>query len=213
MKAVSVPSPRMNAATVSHATSGGESADHHLRRGGLRMTTMEYLATPETAFPQELAYGVLHVAESPTARHQAAVGDLYVALREHVQASGLGQVWLSPLDVILNYDKHLVVQPDLLFISSGRSHIVTDRGRGAPDLVVEVLSPNLRVGKVIDHLRWFAESGVPECWHVHLTQRWIEVLRFSDGVIASRTRFSDRERIRSSVLPGFDRNFTSIIGY
>jgi Uma2 family endonuclease len=177
------------------------------------MTTMEYLATPETALPQELAYGVLHVAESPTARHQAAVGDLYVALREHVQTSGLGQVWLSPLDVILDYDKHLVVQPDLLFISNGRSHIVTDRVRGAPDVVIEVLSPNLRVGKVIDHLRWFAECGVPECWHVHLTQRWVEVIRFGDGLIASRKRFHDRERIRSSVLAGFDRNLTSIIGY
>ncbi|MGH9159006.1 MAG: Uma2 family endonuclease [Vicinamibacteraceae bacterium] len=177
------------------------------------MTTMEYLATPETALPQELAYGVLHVAESPTARHQAAVGDLYVALREHVQTCALGQVWLAPLDVILDYDKHLVVQPDLLFVSNGRSHIVTDRVRGAPDLVVEVLSPNLRVGKVIDHPRWFAECGVRECWHVHQTRRSVEVLRFDGGLIAERRRFHDGEPIRSSVLTGFERTLTSITGY
>lgn len=177
------------------------------------MTTKEYLASPESMQPQELAYGILHAADAPTPRHQAAVGDLYVALREHVRRLGLGQVWLSPIDVILDQPRALVVQPDLIFVSEARSHVVSDRVRGAPDLVVEVLSPNPRVGKVNEHVRWYAKYGVRECWIVHQWQRWIEVLGFEDGQIADGERFGDDERIRSAVLPAFDRSLTSIIGY
>jgi Uma2 family endonuclease len=105
------------------------------------MTTAEYLKMPETVRPQELANGLLRVADSPTPHHQRAVLDLARALDGHVRECGLGEIWLSPLDVILDYDAALVVQPDLFFVSSERSWIVAERVRGAPDLVIEVLSP------------------------------------------------------------------------
>lgn len=177
------------------------------------MTTEEYLATPETLLPAELAYGVLHVAESPLARHQAAVRDLFLALHEHVSARRLGEVWLSPLDVILDYERALVVQPDLFFVSHDRASIVTDQVRGAPDLVIEILSPHPRIGVLNRHLEWFAEYGVRECWVVHQIERWVEVVRFEDRAIQSREYVGEDERIGSSVLPGFDRNLTSILGY
>ncbi len=177
------------------------------------MTTEEYLATPETVLPAELAYGVLHVADSPLVRHQTAVRELFLALHEHVKARRLGEVWLSPLDVILDYEKALVVQPDLFFVSHDRAHIVTDRVRGAPDLVVEILSPHPRIGVLNRHLEWFAVYRVRECWVVHQIERWVEVVRFEAGAIQSREYFGEDEPIRSSVLPTFDRNLTSILGY
>lgn len=177
------------------------------------MTTEEYLATPETVLPAELAYGVLHVADSPLVRHQDAVAALFLALHEHVQDQRRGKVYLSPLDVILDYDKALVVQPDLLFVSHDRAHIVTDRVIGAPDLVIEILSPHPRIGILNRHLEWFATYGVRECWVVHQIERWVEVLRFEAGAIQSREYFGEDERIRSSVLPEFDRNLTSMLGY
>src|SRR5438128_2592032 len=63
------------------------------------MTTEEYFGTPETKQPTELIYGVLRVADSPMPRHQAAVGDFFIALATHVRDIQLGDVWLSPLDV------------------------------------------------------------------------------------------------------------------
>jgi Uma2 family endonuclease len=76
-------------------------------------------------------------------------------------------VWLSPIDVILDAERALVVQPDLLVVSEARRAIVQDRVRGAPDLMIEVLSPNPRVGSIAERLRWFARYDVRECWLVH----------------------------------------------
>jgi Uma2 family endonuclease len=98
----------------------------------------------------------LRVAESPLPRHQAVVFDLGLALAEHVRERRLGEVWLAPLDVILDAERSLIIQPDLFFVSNERGHIMRDRVRGAPDLVVEVLSPNPRIGKLGERIEWFA---------------------------------------------------------
>jgi len=177
------------------------------------MTTAEYLATPETVVPQELAYGVLRVADSPLAPHQFAVGRLFIALFSHLEGRQSGEVWLSPLDVILDAERALVVQPDLLVVSEARRPIVQDRVRGAPDLMIEVLSPNPRVGTIAERLRWFARYDVRECWLVHLIDRQVEVIQFRAGEVVSRDMLGPDDAIRSSVLEGFDRTLASIIGW
>ncbi|HKV98256.1 MAG TPA: Uma2 family endonuclease [Vicinamibacterales bacterium] len=177
------------------------------------MTTAEYLATPESLLPQELAFGVWRVAESPTPRHQEVVLHLLLALHEHLQTHRVGTVWLSPLDVILDDERALVVQPDLFVISNEREHILTDRVHGAPDLVVEVLSPQPRVGDINERIQWFAQYDVRECWLVHQIERWIDVLTFEDGRTAMRRRFTPNERIESGVLPAFDRSLREMLGY
>ena len=184
-----------------------------IRRKVGRMTTAEYLASPETVLPQELAYGVLRVADAPLVPHQFAVGRLFVALFSHLEGRRSGEVWLSPIDVILDAERALVVQPDLLVVSEARRAIVQDRVRGAPDLMIEVLSPDPRVGKIAERLGWFARYGVRECWLVHLIDRQVEVVRFADGAVASRDMLGPNDVIRSSVLEGFDRTLASIIGW
>jgi Uma2 family endonuclease len=137
--------------------------------------------------------------------------DLSLALFEHVQGRRLGEVLVSPMDVIFDVDKALVVQPDLLFVSNERRHIVAARIYGAPDLVVEVLSPNPRIGELRERLDWFAQYGVKECWLVHQLQRWVEVLNFDAGKVVARTSFHERAPVRSRVLPDFDRTLSSIL--
>ena len=176
------------------------------------MTVDDYFATPETVKPAELAFGVLRVAESPTPRHQSAVLELSSALDRHVRERRLGRIWISPLDVVLHETKALVVQPDLMFISNERASIVQDRVRGAPDLVIEVLSPNPRIGKTAEHLRWFAEYGVRECWLVHQGQRNVSVVEFRDGVARPQRLFGSKEPLRSAVLPDFSLSLSEILG-
>jgi len=177
------------------------------------MTTAEYLATPESVTPQELIYGHLRVADAPSVCHQRTVGSLYRALDAHVRQRLLGEVLLSPVDVILDPAKALIVQPDLVFVSSARAGIVQERIWGAPDLAVEVLSPTPRIGNVAERLRWFGEYGVLECWLVHESAGRVEVLTFGDGVVATRAAFTRFAPIVSRVLPSFGATLGSMTNY
>ena len=177
------------------------------------MTVAEYFQTPETVLPQELAYGVLRVAEAPTVSHQRVVRDIAFALMTFVNERRLGEVLLSPMDVVLDADAALVVQPDILYVSAGRSHVVTNKVFGAPDLVVEVLSPNPRIGKLDERVEWFARYGVRECWLARLPERRIEVLALEPGGVARRNVFADGQTVISEVLEGLPLKPVDIFGW
>jgi len=98
-----------------------------------------------------------------------------------------------------------------MFISNERSAIVSDRVRGAPDLMLEVLSPHLRVGKVAEHLEWFARYGVRECWHVHKDDKRVSVIRFDRGKVRSRHIVGGDQPIPSTVLPDFGLSLREIL--
>ena len=175
------------------------------------MTVDDYFSnTPYSVVPTELVYGALRVAESPTPRHQSAVLQLLLALDAHVRARDLGRMWVAPLDVVLNEPRALIVQPDLFFISNEQSWIVADRIRGAPDLVIEVLSPKPRIGETGERVRWFAENGVRECWLVHQDRRSVTVIRFQERREASRQWFERNDAIASAVLPDFTLSLDEI---
>jgi Uma2 family endonuclease len=164
------------------------------------MNTFDYFRTPERLAPQELVYGYVREAAAPAARHQRVVGRLFIRLNRHLQDTGAGEAWLSPLDVVLDVEQDLVVQPDLSVVLNERADIVTDRIWGAPDLVVEVMSPRPRIGSVEERLEWFARYGVRECWLVYLEGSRIEVIAFRGGAVVS-TMVRRDEAVRSSVLP------------
>jgi Uma2 family endonuclease len=175
------------------------------------MTTHEYLRTPETRLPQELVYGFVRDAPAPSAGHQSAVGDIYMCLRTHLAQAGSGHVWMSPIDVVLDREQNLVVQPDLIVVSNERRHIVADRVWGAPDLVIEVMSPRPRIGTLDERLEWFAQYGVRECWLVRSAIRQVEVIAFAAGRAADRRVFGPHEPIASTVLPGLTQTPGSIL--
>jgi Uma2 family endonuclease len=165
-----------------------------------RMTVSEYLSTEETNQPRELAYGFVREPPAPTFHHQIIVGQVYDRLNRHVCRRNTGVVVMSPVDVILDRDRALVVQPDLVFVRAERVGICRDRIWGAPDLVVEVLSMgNLRHDRTVK-LDWYGTYGVPECWLVD-TMAWsITVVDLTAEVHTSRT-FDGDKIIRSRVLP------------
>jgi Uma2 family endonuclease len=170
---------------------------------GTVLTTSEYLQTAESMRVQELIFGTLRVAESPTVRHQDLLLELAVLMRVFVGQHRLGRVFVAPLDVILDPAKALIVQPDLFYVSKFRQDIITDRIWGAPDLVVEVMSPHPRIGELQDRLEYFAGYGVRECWLLHQLQREFEVLQLTRHGVESRQTYRGIERIRSPVLPHF----------
>jgi Uma2 family endonuclease len=170
---------------------------------GTILTTAEYLQTVESMRVQELIYGNLRVEDSPHFRHQNLLLELAVLMRVFVGQHKLGTVCIAPQDVILDPARALILQPDLMFISKGRQEIISDHIWGAPDLVVEVMSPHPRIGKLDERIRYFAQYKVRECWLIHQLSREIEVLKLQQYDAGSRRTFRGIEAIESDVLPEF----------
>ena len=169
---------------------------------GTVMSTTEYLQTAESRQVHELWFGVLRVAESPTSWHQDLAFEMAVAIRRHALRHDLGKVWMAPLDVILDHARGVVVQPDVVYVSRERLGIVSDKVHGAPDLVVEVLSPLPRAGSVAERVDCFARYGIRECWLVEQRLKTVQVLTFQGGLVSSRVKVGLGNPIPTAVLPG-----------
>ena len=173
------------------------------------MTTVQYLNTEETNRRRELVYGRVHEPPAPFFSHQQLVLKIARFLSDHVEPRGLGTVAISPLDVILDAGRSLIVQPDVLFVSNARMSIIHNQVWGAPDLVVEVFSDGSKAYDRGEKLGWYRQYGVRECWLVDLSDQSITVIDFTRGtpeyVIAKGT-----DPIRSSVLPALQATAFSI---
>ena len=170
---------------------------------GTILTTAEYLQTAESVRLNELIYGKLVVEESPLFRHQDLLLELAILMRVFVSQHKLGTVCIAPQDVILDPARALILQPDLMFISNARNDIISDHIWGAPDLVVEVVSPKPRIGRLEERIGYFTHYGVKECWLFHQVSRQIEIRKLKKfGADAART-YHGVQTIDSDVLPEF----------
>jgi Uma2 family endonuclease len=164
-----------------------------------RMTVDAYLAGEETNLPQELAFGVLREPAAPGFLHQVTVGRIYEQLVRHVRRCDAGRVIVSPIDVVLDRERGLVVQPDIVYVSTARLGVCGDRISGAPDLCVEVLSNSRRRHDRTVKVGWYRHYGVQECWIVDPVARTVAVVNLR--VAEEPAVFDDRARIRSAALP------------
>lgn len=167
---------------------------------GHRQTLREYLAGHETNRPLELAYGMVREPPAPTCEHQVVVGRTFVRLERHVTRYGLGRVVQSPVDVVLDRERSLVVQPDLVFVAADRLDVCRERIWGPPDLAVEVLSMGTARHDSGVKLSWFQRYGVRECWLIDPIARHVDVVSLTETTRSSRV-CGDDQLVRSTVLP------------
>jgi len=166
-----------------------------------RLTVHDYLALPETNRPMELVYGRVHEPPAPNYGHQSVVTRLTAQLDAHVRRHRLGRVCVSPVDVVLDRDAALVVQPDVIFVSTERLNILGDRVWGAPDLTVEVLSAGTAARDRTLKVGWYRQYGVRECWLIEPAARAVEVFTFDPPSGTRPERFEEDSLVRSRVLP------------
>jgi len=174
------------------------------------MTTREYLDSYETNEPRELTYGLLREPAAPFFSHQEVVLKIARALVDHVEPAARGKVGVAPIDVILDVDRALILQPDVLFVSNERLAIIRDQVWGAPDLVVEVLSTATAARDRTQKLGWYRQYGIRECWLVDPAAERITIVDFSGAMPDTRSIGRD-DAIRSSVLPAFSPTFASLL--
>ena len=170
-----------------------------------KFTYDDYRTAPEDR-RYELLDGDLIVAPAPSLKHQRVLLALAGLLDRFVKEAGLGEVLPAPCDVVLSDTD--VVQPDLLFISREREHLVRngDNVQGAPDLVVEILSPATADRDRGYKRALYAKHGVAEYWLVDPVAETITVHLPDEGsLVATQTR-GRGETLRSPTLRGFEAN-------
>ncbi len=144
------------------------------------LTYRDYAALPDDGRRYELHDGELSVTPAPSTRHQRISHKLLQLLDAHVEAGRLGEVFYAPLDVILS--DTTVVQPDLVYIDTGRSGLVSERGiEGPPTLVVEILSPSTATLDRMTKPRLYARHRVPFLWLVDPDRRTVEAFALGEA--------------------------------
>ena len=178
-----------------------------MQKSQIKFTYRDYVLLPELD-RRELIEGDFFMVPAPNIKHQEIVGNLGAILRAHVRGHGLGKLLLAPTDVVLSDED--VVQPDLLFVSNERRDIITeDNVAGAPDLVIEVLSPSTAERDTKLKLTLYARAGVSEYWIVDPDEESVEVLELGpEGRRSTRTYASGK--VSSPALPGLDVEVGSI---
>jgi Uma2 family endonuclease len=175
-----------------------------------KLTYEDLRKMPDDGKRYELIDGEVFMTPAPRTRHQRTVGRLHVALVEFVRERDVGEVFLAPFDVV--FGERTAVQPDLLFIRKGRLSIVTEMNvQGAPDLVIEVLSPSNAAFDRETKLQVYARAGVPELWYVDPDVRSIEVLELgADGRYVLASRLAAIDSLTSTALPGLSLPVASL---
>jgi Uma2 family endonuclease len=144
---------------------------------------------PDDGRQYELYDGEVRVVPSPTNRHQFVLLNLVAVLMEYEQRHG-GRLLFAPSDVV--FTQYNVVQPDVLYFSEARRHLVQldTPTNAAPDLTVEVVSPGTSSHDRVRKQATYARFGVREYWIVDPFDETIEVFSLEGSVYraASITR-------------------------
>jgi Uma2 family endonuclease len=168
-----------------------------------KWTYDDYACLPADGYRYEVIGGELYLSTAPGTRHQRIAIALGSGMFEQAGSQQLGEVLAGPCDVLLAPGD--VVQPDILFVAAARRDIVgPENVRGAPDLVVEILSPS-----DVEHDRerkhaLYARHGVREYWIVDPVGRTIEVFALGASGFGAPGTAGPGQRARSAVLAGFE---------
>jgi Uma2 family endonuclease len=159
----------------------------------------DLLAMPDDGNRYELIFGEIVMSPAPTTKHHYVLSELNDHFKRHVHTHRLGRVFFAPVDVRLSV--HNVVEPDLFFVRRERLEVVKDNYvEGAPDLIVEVLSPSNRRQDIVRKAALYTQFGVPEYWIVDPEAETIAVNELREGRyvhVPNRRGFA-----RSAVIPG-----------
>lgn len=146
----------------------------------VKFTYEDFLHFPEDGKRHEIVDGEHYVTPAPTLNHQRVSVRLVGMLWSYLVQHPIGEIFTAPCDVVLS-DLD-VVEPDLLFVSHERAGILTAQHvRGAPDLVVEILSPGTRKTDEVTKRKLYERFGVQEYWVVDPELDAIKVYRRVEG--------------------------------
>ena len=178
------------------------------QRARVKFTYEDYRSTPEDKRYQ-LLDGELVMTAAPRRSHQKADMEITLVLGDYVKENDLGEVYSAPFDVVLSDTD--VVQPDLLFVSKERLGIINDDNvRGAPDLVIEILSPSTASIDRNFKRALYARHGVKEFWLVDTDAKNITVMLLGEHGYELAGIYGEGQTLTSPTLEGFTLSLSEI---
>lgn len=176
--------------------------------GKTRYTYDDYCRLPEQS-PYQLIGGKLVMTPSPTPYHQMVSMKLELKMAGFVLDKELGIVLDAPIDVYLGEEE--TYQPDIIFISNERLAIIEEtRINGAPDLVVEILSPNTGYYDLRSKYKVYEKKGVREYWIVDPQHKSVQVFCLRDGKFILDQEAEEQGTVTSRVIAGLAVQVESI---
>ena len=157
-------------------------------RGNERKTRADYDAMPD-GWRGELIDGVIYDLAAPSIAHQTAVIEIANQLKNFAdrEQHDCG-VYVGPIAVRLSEDMDETVEPDIVVLcDSGK--LTKQEITGAPDMVVEVLSPSTRSRDLLLKLNLYMRSGVKEYWVVDTEEQYVLIYDFQHDIIGVRHDF------------------------
>jgi Uma2 family endonuclease len=172
-------------------------------RGRVRFKADDIWDTPDDGKRYEVIDGELFVTPPPVWGHQYASSRLHIYVGQHVYANRLGALVSAPVGVVLDDENGL--QPDLVYVSAERAGIISERGiEGAPDLVVEILSPSTRARDLGIKLRRYANAGVPHYWVVDPRTQTLRPHRLVEGGYELTGEYGPGSTFQPELFPGLE---------
>ncbi len=171
----------------------------------VRWTSADLALLPDNGNRYEIIDGELFVTRAPHWGHQKATGNIYAELRTWSLSTGLGEAVPTPGIIFTDADN---VIPDVVWVSKERLAFLLDNEghlTGAPELVVEVLSPgtqNERRDREVK-LKLYASRGVQEYWIINWQLQQIEVYRREKAVLKLVATLLTTDDLSSPLLPNF----------
>ena len=161
----------------------------------------EYRALPED-FRAELVEGELVALSAPSPYHQLISGDIYDPLKAYLKGKACRVIY-APVDIYLNEqdeDRPTIVQPDLVVICDP-SKLKADGYHGAPDLVIEILSPSNRMREQAYKYELYQKYGVREYWVISPEEKALCVyLRNDKGQLAIQDFYGASDTVKVNIL-------------
>ena len=174
------------------------------------LTVENYKLLPETGPRYQLIQGDLYMAPAPNRFHQEISRNLQFALHSYLLRSRIGKLFNAPFDVYL--DEINVFQSNIIVVLNERLGILTDAGaEGAPDLVIEILSPKTRNLDVVNKKQEYARAGVKELWIIDPEPRTVTIHQFAVEGVEKIQQVTEDGTLATELLPGFELGASSII--
>jgi Uma2 family endonuclease len=172
-----------------------------------RKTVEDFMRLPEGSLA-ELIDGEIFMTPGPRVLHQRVILNLTLELAPYVRDRRWGEILTSPVDVHLPSGD--IVEPDVVYIRRENESIIQDWIRGAPDLLIEVLSPSHPERDLIVKRSLYARNGVLEYWIVDPADHSVQIWRLVEGRYEPSGYRRESQAIVTNLIPGLELAVTKL---